>query len=1508
MKKNIALFLILSLLTLQLPMLTAQAEDADARDALSMNMRSTIAASINEAKVYNNSLTAAQAKGLQVISGKSTAWTNINYTSIAENSDWVGFSEELKEDSGRGYVNYRDFSAIADNAAVVYTVKAAETVDLSNLYFTAHSLNGAITGISADSYIQIDKNSNGTADVKEDFITVQIPLSDFSGTGVCNFTSQTFDTEKFSGLGIVRKKVDNAPASSGKINFLAMKIVNIPTPSGLETAVQSGIKLSFTKPAIDTLDKFEIVRTDDSLNSETFELTSDDLTIENGKYVYIDRTAEVEVTYKYKIRVHESEYNLYSSYSNEVSGEISEDDGGEDLPPADVTGTIVWNPDFRDFQWDSFRPAYSTPGTLGGATQDNYSAASIPGMGTGQIIRFDLNPSLFKEYSTYDEPGMWQIKVYRGYMCGGMYYAEAKGGDNGDQRTSYNINAIKNTGYAIFQIKIDENVPLENLYFAMGDSGSDGSHADSVNYVAVPVLDYMTNDQRGTTQVIAIPLTDFTLSNPHVFQNMRNNEWASANTPDVVQELDWKAVRGMGFIRRVRDGNNDESDPKFNTPEYTNGYIYCGNGFVTNVAPATNFRIHDVKSDKITLKWDHTADAAVKYNVYRTDGDGARQLLGETTKNQYVDYYQGGSFPVGVNFKYEVEAVDSYGTKSPMQSDETLIRSIDHPRKFKAASLQSATSALEVNISWEAPLFGDLKEYKLYRNGSLYQTFEPSVLSYKDTSLVEHSDYTYTMVAVDNNGSESINVNPITVTASCLGMPKNLGYEVKNSNQVELSYNAPDYAEKYYIYLNGEKIGETTDVVYNALDIAYDTALTFGVRAVNAVGALSNESQTSQFVIKNPNLQSQMIIYGDALDPSLTKQPSAGVSISETTQKAIIGNKSLVFDFTTRKASTIPATLSGKVNVKDYRDNGGRLGFWLFADENTDFSKLEVGLSTTGSVAGTNTSMYSTVKASDYVNAINKWVYVEIPLQDLPDYASGTANGLTQSAPIDFAAAKGFSINYNNSLQETGPVIYIDQMTIDTAASWTVSGVRDDSGNQLAQTLSAGAKALNISFTDDMNPDTLKVNGITLSYLDGEETKYVNCYGSYNTATRTYTMNFLEALKQNTAYKLTVSGAASNMGMGGSYTAVYTTNADTPATIDYTVPGITAVMSHSTSGAVTTVTVSMPAGRSETVKNYNLRLNYNSNVIRLNGDSAVADIPAGASVTKEMGVITVSGTMDGNNLSGTIMSVQFTPVNTGTASVSLSGTAEVYNAAADGVASAAISGTDTFSTSVYKPAGGNSDGNSGGNAGGDNAAGRENSNITDIVSPNPTTRPDIGTGASFTDVDDVAWAKDAINYLADNGYIDGYDDGTFKPNNTITREEFAKMIVNVLEFTNYNVESQDFADVDPDAWYAPFVKVAAGTGLVNGVDENNFGTGINISRQDMCVMIYRAIKSENIRTKTLYDDMQFEDQASDYAQEAIRYLYRYGLVNGVGDNRFDPLGNVTRAMAAKVLYGLAAML
>lgn len=1490
MKRNIILLLILSILAVQIPAFTVSADDAsDTREALAMAMRIINSGSrktINEA-VYENNSRSGLKGGNGVEDGVQCHYSYINYSDIADGNDWVGIRMRLRDDG------YRDFSEIKENAKAVYKVKLGQDADVNNLYFTVSSKNGAVAGVSAD--LSADKDGNNIPDVKEAWQEYIIPLSTFDTEGVEMNTGLEFNAAEFTGIGMVRKNDASGtnPASDDKIWIAKLNVMNLPAVSDLEASAHGGIELSFTKPTAPTIDFYELVRTAPD-NSETVTtLTADDFILNSGKYVYTDKTPEADITYTYKIRIHESEYGLYSLYSNEVTGMMTDEDSGEEIP-LDGDSTVAFDMETRGFRWQADPP--SIPEKMGGAGLDyGVNASSIPDMGAGTINKYDMNPNRFAEKDTYEDPTV----PYRGYMVATHYTSKKNGGESEDIKNSKNIASYKDSGYAVYRINIDEAVPLDNLYFTMASAYADGSTIDaSRTFIGLPVTDYITDADKGKTMYVSIPLKDFTISNPHAFQSLWNNKW-SGRDADVEKEIDWTLFSSMGFLRRVYDGNNGNSDPKIETPEYVSGYIYEGDMFIANVEPPKNFSVYDVKADKIVLKWDHTNSDAVKYNIYRTENGENRTLLGECTKNVYVDSFGETGMAAGTTYKYEIEAVDKYGAKSPILSDETTIRTIDRPRNFQTSAYTSNTAELAVNISWSEPKYGDLAGYVLYRNGEVYQRLDPSVTSYKDTALTEHSEYTYTMTAVDTNGKESIHTNPVTVIASAVAVPTGLTYEVKNSNQTELAYNAPEFAEKYYIYLNGEKIAETTETVYTVTDVPYDTALVFGVRAVNAAGATSNETKTEEFVIKNPQIESALILFDDTLNADYTKEISSGGKISETTDKAILGRKSLCLDFAERKAGVISATLSAKkIDIKDYRDNGGRLGFWLFAEEGADLAKMQVGVGTTTSLSGKTVPLRAMVDIKDYASAYGKWVYVEIPLTDFADIGEAVATGKIQSAPIDYANFKNFVITYDTSRVTSGPKIYLDQITIDEGKSWTVRKIEDENRN--SSPVSAAAKKINITFSEDMLPETLTAEGIKLGYTADGEDKYVNYYGTYSD--KVFTLNLLEPLTANTAYTLSISGARTTEKKSGTFTETVYTNNDTPSAPSYTLPDIKPVITTSKNGSVTTVTIAMPESAKDMVKGYTINVGYNSTYIKPNGNNAVTGTPSDATVTKADNKITISGNKNGSVLSGTLAEIKFATANAGTTKVTVTGTANVYNSAAEKENPASISAEKEFS--VTKNDGMGSNGQVGGNV--SNSADRDKSTVPkDNIPPVNDFDEPTKTTEKFSDINECLWAKDAIEKLAEEGYINGYDDGTYKPNNSVTREEFTKMLMSLLGYHETEEEAKVvLSDIDENAWYAKFLIMALNRGIVNGMDDNTFGVGRTITRQDMCVMLSRALKARDITIKNKYDKVKFSDPISDYAEEAVVELQRYGLVNGVGDNLFDAYGNVTRAMAAKVLYEL----
>lgn len=188
-------------------------------------------------------------------------------------------------------------------------------------------------------------------------------------------------------------------------------------------------------------------------------------------------------------------------------------------------------------------------------------------------------------------------------------------------------------------------------------------------------------------------------------------------------------------------------------------------------------------------------------------------------------------------------------------------------------------------------------------------------------------------------------------------------------------------------------------------------------------------------------------------------------------------------------------------------------------------------------------------------------------------------------------------------------------------------------------------------------------------------------------------------------------------------------------------------------------------------------------------------------------------------------------------------------------------------------------------------------------SPAPTQAPDV-SGNTFSDVDAGHWAYSSIMGLKKLGITGGRDDGTFGVNDFVTREEFVKLLLGT-----FNIELSDaenvFADVDASSWYAPYVNTAAGMGIVSGISDTEFGTGMSITRQDLCVLISRALDNAGVDAG-IPEEGGFRDEAdiADYAKNAVKELKAMGIINGKGDNNFMPKAKATRAETAKILYSV----
>ena len=171
----------------------------------------------------------------------------------------------------------------------------------------------------------------------------------------------------------------------------------------------------------------------------------------------------------------------------------------------------------------------------------------------------------------------------------------------------------------------------------------------------------------------------------------------------------------------------------------------------------------------------------------------------------------------------------------------------------------------------------------------------------------------------------------------------------------------------------------------------------------------------------------------------------------------------------------------------------------------------------------------------------------------------------------------------------------------------------------------------------------------------------------------------------------------------------------------------------------------------------------------------------------------------------------------------------------------------------------------------------------------------------FTDVAEGDWYYDAVAYCWENGIMDGTSGTAFAPNLLLNRAMMAQVLYNLAGGTP--AAAAGFPDVSPTAWYADAVNWAAANGYVTGYDNGSYGPEDNLTREQLAVILYRYAGSP-APAGTL-DGFADAASASDYAVDALRWAVGEGLLTGKDGGRLDPTGTASRAELAQILARFA---
>jgi hypothetical protein len=169
--------------------------------------------------------------------------------------------------------------------------------------------------------------------------------------------------------------------------------------------------------------------------------------------------------------------------------------------------------------------------------------------------------------------------------------------------------------------------------------------------------------------------------------------------------------------------------------------------------------------------------------------------------------------------------------------------------------------------------------------------------------------------------------------------------------------------------------------------------------------------------------------------------------------------------------------------------------------------------------------------------------------------------------------------------------------------------------------------------------------------------------------------------------------------------------------------------------------------------------------------------------------------------------------------------------------------------------------------------------------------------ASAATINDIQghWAAVTIQKMVDQGVATGMPDGSFKPDNNISRAEFATLVVKAFKLDNKS--GKVFNDTS-NHWAKDYITTANAYGILNGYSDTKFGPDDSITREQMAVMVVNAANLQSSGTVLSFSD---STKISNWAKDAVATASAKQLIKGFPDGSFQPQASATRAQAVVVI-------
>ena len=1017
-----------------------------------------------------------------------------------------------------------------------------------------------------------------------------------------------------------------------------------------------------------------------------------------------------------------------------------------------------------------------------------------------------------------------------------------------------NIASHEASSYVYADVLVPEGESADDYYITLA-SMPQKIDGNTGNAVGVSLGKYYTTP--GQMQRVEIPVSEFTGAD-------------SAELPNGGAQYDSDAelmfLAGIGVARKSGSGSIEIGDM----------YI------VGDVKAPTNLTDVEVVSGKVTLNWTPSKNTMTEYEIYRGD-----ELIGTVDGNttEYVDDgLENDSY-----YSYKVRGKCLYGKYTDYaELKDVYVPAIGVPQNVSFANVGGAELAVKCN--WEAPLFGQPNGYIIYRDGKAIAELSASEFEYTDRDIEPNTDYKYEICATMEGFQPSYRVSG-EVLAAYVYAPENLAYDGS-----QFTWTEPEFAESYKLYINGREYAASDTNSYTLTEpLEKNDILTVEVKALTHEGNASLASGYIRIYEKNEKLETVRDYYKDDLARNVKIYTDNAQYATESETNVGIGTKSIAVKFTPVRKGAIMfrgAALGGDVSAV-----GNAVLVGMYIPQNADLQKLQVGLSYIPSVSNASVA-YASVPIAKYVKETGRWTIVEIPLSDIPKDVEYKVNNQARNLQFDIKKATDICIVGDYTATDNVADILVDEIMIGKYLSGNTNLVNKDGAEYDGSNMTNDETAITVKTEAGFKDNALSGDGASVKLLgaDGKEIPAVTVLDKDRSNPKIVLASQLE---ENGEYTVKLSGVADANGAEVADEINFTARKGTSETwtgesID--VFNVTADLARANSSFKAYVSVDDLAVSSDKLNKLKFVISTTGNA-EINKDTKLSDLVladclANAQLSYSNNKLTVTADVTGKlNTGKPIITFPVKAVSAGTAEIKVNGRLMDDDGTIGINIAETAKGVTVTSGGSGSPSGGGTTTNP---SSSDTKYGGQRPSGSNTITPIPDT-------LSFPDVTPEHWAYEYISTLIDKKVINGYDDGTFGPSNSVARSEFVKMIQSAFRLSGEITVS--FDDVADDAWYAEPIRTVASLGIVSGIGDGKFAPNAEITRQDMCVMIKNVLDYKNMTLDKQYDLSSFTDfdDIADYAEEAINVLKQAGIIDGYDNGAFGPRDAVTRAEAAKVI-------